>query len=64
MENAKAIAGALTTLIVFVVAEIGLDLPDGVVAAMGTVLTGGIVWYVTNRKPQPPATLEGVGRRS
>ena len=62
MEHAKAVAGALTTLIVFVVAEIGLDLPDGVVAALGTVLTGGIVWYVTNRKPAQVATLEGSRR--
>lgn len=64
MENAKAIAGALTTLIVFIAAEVGLDLPDGVTAAVGTILTGAVVWYVANKKPAPePATLEGVRRR-
>jgi len=64
-EHAKAIAGALTTLVVFIAAEVGFDLPDGVTAAVGTILTGAIVWYVTNRRPAPPAaTLEGARRRS
>ena len=50
MPTAKALAGAATTLIVFVVALVGLDLPEGVVAALLTVLTGALVYLVPNKQ--------------
>lgn len=49
-EYAKAIAGAITALIVFVVSEVGLDLPEEVSAALVTLITALIVYVVPNRR--------------
>jgi hypothetical protein len=48
-ENAKAIAGAITSIIVFVVGLVGLELPEEVVAALLVLVTAGVVWAVPNR---------------
>jgi hypothetical protein len=56
-ENAKAIAGAITSIIVFVVGLVGLDLPEEVVAALLVLVTGGVVWAVSNK----PKAAEYVG---
>lgn len=47
-KYAKAIAGALTVIVVFVVGQFGLDLPPEVVTAVGTLLTALVVWAVPN----------------
>jgi hypothetical protein len=46
---AKAYAGAATAILVYVVAQLGLDLPAPVVAALETLVTGAVVWAVRNR---------------
>jgi hypothetical protein len=48
-ENAKAIAGAITSIIVFVVGLIGLELPEEVVAALLVLVTAGVVWAIPNQ---------------
>jgi hypothetical protein len=58
-ENAKAIAGAITSIIVFVVGLVGLELPEEIVAALLVLVTGGVVWAVSNKPkaevvPAPP----------
>jgi hypothetical protein len=58
-ENAKAIAGAITSILVFVVGLVGLELPEEVVAALLVLVTGGVVWAVSNKPkaevvPAPP----------
>jgi hypothetical protein len=54
-ENAKAIAGAITSIIVFVVGLVGLELPEEIVAALLVLVTGGVVWAVSN-KPRVEVT--------
>lgn len=53
MTAAKAFAAAATVLIVFVVGLFGLDVPEEVVTAVGTLLTGAVVWKVRNRRRVP-----------
>lgn len=53
-KYAKAIAGALTVLIVFVVGELGLDLDENVTAAIGTLVTAFVVWRVPNSPDKAP----------
>jgi hypothetical protein len=48
-ENAKAIAGAITSIIVYGVGLAGLELPEGVVAALLVLVTAGVVWAVPNQ---------------
>lgn len=59
MKYAKAYAGAATVVLSFVVLQFGLQLPDEVTGAITTLLTGAIVWWVPNKKPEanttPPA---------
>jgi hypothetical protein len=60
-ENAKAIAGAITSIIVFVVGLVGLELPEEVVAALLVLVTAGVVWATPNQPKVadnvvPPAT--------
>ena len=50
MPTAKALAGALTAIIVYVVTLVGLDLPEGVVGALLTVITGAVVYLVPNKE--------------
>jgi hypothetical protein len=50
MEYAKAYAGAVTAILVFAVAHVGLELPEEVTASLELLITGGIVWIVKNRK--------------
>lgn len=45
---AKAIAGALTALLVYVISAVGLELPAGAVASLETLVTGAVVWWVRN----------------
>lgn len=49
MEYAKAIAAAITVLVVFAVAQFGLELPPVVTGALETLITGGVVWAVKNK---------------
>lgn len=59
-EYAKAIAGAVTAIVVYIVAEVGFDLPAEVVAALEVLVTGAVVYFVKNRRPAVPvATVEG-----
>jgi hypothetical protein len=50
MEYAKAIAGAVTALVVFVVSHYGLDLPPEVTVAVETLLTALVVYLVPNKE--------------
>ena len=46
-KNAKAITGAGAALAM--VLGFYLDMPDDIVAALGVVLTGALVWLVPNK---------------
>jgi hypothetical protein len=48
-EYAKAIAGAITSIIVFVVGLVGLELPEEIVAALLLLVTGGVVLAIPNK---------------
>jgi hypothetical protein len=50
MEYAKAIAGAVTALVVFVVSHYGLELPPEVTVAVETLLTALAVYLVPNKE--------------
>lgn len=52
-QYAKAIAGAVTALIVWIVAQFGLELPDEVTGALITLITGGIIYWVKNHPSEP-----------
>jgi hypothetical protein len=56
-EYAKAIAGAITSIIVFVVGLVGLELPEEIVAALLLLVTGGVVLAIPNK----PKAAEYVG---
>ena len=56
---AKAYAGAITAILVFVAAEVGLQLPDTVTAALLTLITGGIVYAVRNRQQTAAVGMGG-----
>lgn len=50
MEYAKAIAGAITALVVFVVSHYGLNFPPEVTAAVETLVTALVVYVVPNKE--------------
>ncbi len=50
MTAAKALAGALTALVVFIVSQFGLDLPGEVTSALTTLLTFAAVYFVPNKE--------------
>lgn len=52
MPTAKALAGAVTAILVYVAAQVGLELPEPVVAALSLVVTGAVVYLVPNRPPE------------
>jgi hypothetical protein len=58
-EYAKAIAGAITSIFVFIVGLVGLELPEEIVAALLLLVTGGVVLAIPNKPkaevvPAPP----------
>jgi hypothetical protein len=52
MTSAKAIAGAITALVVFLVSHFGLDLPPEITAALETLVTAGVVYWIPNKNPE------------
>ena len=51
-EYAKAIAAAITTIVLWAIG-LAVDLPEPVELAVGALITAGVVAYVRNRKPRP-----------
>jgi hypothetical protein len=50
VTTAKAIAGAVTALAVFLIAHLGLEFPVEVTAALETLVTAGVVYLVPNKE--------------
>jgi uncharacterized membrane protein len=53
VTTAKAIAGAVTALAVFLISHLGLELPVEVTAALETLVTALIVYLVPNQPATP-----------
>jgi hypothetical protein len=49
---AKALGGAVTAIVVYIIAEVGLNLPEEVVAALELLITGGVVWALRNQNQE------------
>jgi hypothetical protein len=52
MPTAKALAGAITAIVVYAVAQLGLELPEPIVGALSLVVTGAVVYFVPNKPPE------------
>lgn len=59
MKYAKAYAAALSTIIVYVALQFGLNVPEEVSAAVAVVLTPVVVAVVPNKKETPPPYVTG-----
>jgi hypothetical protein len=51
LTTAKAIAGAITALAVFIISHVGLELPPEVTAALETLVTAVVVYAIPNKEP-------------